>query len=125
MSLLVYSMATRIPLELDVIRDRIALYRENNEGLIENVYLLKVINLDNKAHQYSLTVSGIPDLQLDIGNNRIAVSPGEVIELPVRLAADPTDLKKRSTEVHFHLQAKDSDKLKVDEAARFLGPVSR
>jgi len=125
MGSLVYSMATRIPLELDVIRDRIALYRENNEGLIENVYLLKVINLDNKAHQYSLTVSGIPDLQLDIGNNRIAVSPGEVIELPVRLAADPTDLKKRSTEVHFHLQAKDSDKLKVDEAARFLGPVSR
>jgi cytochrome c oxidase accessory protein FixG len=122
---LVYSMATRIPLELDVIRDRIALYRENNEGLIENVYLLKVMNLDSKQHQYELKVSGITDLQLDTGVKSIVVNPGEVIELPVRLAADPTDLKKRSTEVTFHIQSRENDKLKVDEAARFLGPVSR
>jgi cytochrome c oxidase accessory protein FixG len=122
---LVYSMATRIPLELDVIRDRIALYRENNEGLIENVYLLKVMNLDTREHQYDLKVSGIPDLQLDTGGKHILVKPGEVIELPVRLAADPTDLKKRSTEVSFHLRAQDSEKLEVDEVARFLGPVSR
>ena len=125
MSGLVYSMATRIPLELDVIRDRIALYRENNEGLIENVYLLKVMNLDGREHHYELKVSGIPDLTLDTGVDSISVQPGEVIELPVRVAADPTDLKKRSTEVEFHLQAVDNIKLKVDEKARFLGPVSR
>jgi len=43
---LVYSIATRIPLELDIIRDRNALYRETVDGLIENIYTLKLINMD-------------------------------------------------------------------------------
>ncbi len=122
-SALVYSMATRVPLQLDVIRDRIVLYRESKEGLIENVYLVKIMNMDNKAHDYFLRVSGITDLKLDIGNRDISAAPGEVIELPVRLSADPTDLKKRSTEIQFHLLARDDENLSADEIARFLGPT--
>lgn len=122
-SALVYSMVTRVPLQLDVIRDRIVLYRENNEGLIENVYLVKIMNMDNRAHDYFLRVSGITDLKLDIGNRDISAASGEVIELPVRLSADPTDLKKRSTEIQFHLLARDDENLSADEIARFLGPA--
>jgi len=53
---LVYSIATRIPLELDIIRDRNALYRETVDGLIENIYTLKLINMDTKDHQYKLHI---------------------------------------------------------------------
>lgn len=122
---LVYAMATRIPLQLDVIRDRIALYQETSDGLIQNVYLLKIINMDDASHDYNLTVSGITDLVLEARYKRITVKPGEVVELPLRLAADPVDLKKRSTEIRFQLQASDNEELKVEEVARFLGPIIR
>jgi len=120
---LVYSMVTRVPLQLDVIRDRIALYRESDIGLIENVYLIKIINMSEKAHEFSLRASGIPDLKLDVGKRVIRAAPGEVIELPVRLIADPTDLTRRSTKVQFLLKATDNENLKTEEDARFLGPA--
>ncbi|UCE89298.1 MAG: cytochrome c oxidase accessory protein CcoG, partial [Pseudomonadota bacterium] len=41
-----YGLATRVPLGLDIIRDRNVLFRETREGYIENVYTLKVVNMD-------------------------------------------------------------------------------
>jgi len=59
MGLFVYTFATRVALGLDVIRDRNQLYRETNEGLIENVYTLKILNMDTAAHSYQLEASGL------------------------------------------------------------------
>ena len=119
----VWGIATRVPLELDVIRDRNTLYRETLEGKIENVYTLKVINMDHVGHDYQLTVDGIEDVELKMTRETIHASAGEVIELPLWLRVDPADLKSRSTAITFTMQAKDSDKLKVVEEARFLGPT--
>jgi cytochrome c oxidase accessory protein FixG len=120
-----YAMLHRTPLELDVIRDRNTLYRETNEGLIENVYTLKILNMDDKAHEYRLSASGIEGLQLrlDRRHDDIRVPAGEVNELVVRLRADPYALKKRSTAVTFTIQAEEDKSLKATEPARFLGPI--
>lgn len=118
-----WGILTRIPLELDVIRDRNTLYRETLEGKIENVYTLKIINMDHVAHNYQLTVDGIDDLELKMTRETIHASAGEVVELPLWLRVDPADLKSRSTAITFTMQAKESQKLKVVEEARFLGPI--
>jgi cytochrome c oxidase accessory protein FixG len=123
--ILMYSMFTRIPLQMDVIRDRISLYRETDEGLIQNVYLLKILNMDAVPHEYKLAVRGIESIQLDTGDRAIRVVPGEVIEVPVTVAADPADLDKRSIEIEFEIEAKENPRLRTSEAARFLGPVVR
>jgi len=119
---LAYAISQRVPLELDVIRDRNTLFRETNEGLIENVYTLKILNMDTKAHEYDLQVSGLEGLRLDLDQQRIRLDSGEVRDLVVRLSADPYDLKKRSSEVLFSIQAADDPSLRVVEDARFLGP---
>ena len=118
----VYSISQRTSLGLDVIRDRNTLYRETSEGLIENVYILKILNKDDIAYVYTLTVGGIPGLQLTTDSSRIQVDAGEVKELPVRLRADEAELKARSSEVLFELLATDDPELAVSEEARFLGP---
>ncbi|MEN8108541.1 MAG: cytochrome c oxidase accessory protein CcoG [Pseudomonadota bacterium] len=118
----VYSISQRTSLGLDVIRDRNTLYRETGEGLIENVYTLKILNKDDIAHVYTLTVGGIPGLQLYTDHDKIQVDAGEVKELPVRLRADEAELKVRSSEVLFELVATDDPELAVSEEARFLGP---
>ena len=122
MAAYVYSFSQRIPLGLDVIRDRNTLYRETSEGLIENVYTLKILNMDKVQHQYQLTVSGIPGLTLHKDMPTIVVASGGVQELPVRLRADEAELEARSSDVVFSLVAIDNDTLAVTEDARFLGP---
>ncbi|MFK8068933.1 MAG: cytochrome c oxidase accessory protein CcoG [Gammaproteobacteria bacterium] len=117
-----YLLATRVPLQLDVIRDRNALFRETNEGLIENVYTLKLINMDESDHDFTLTTKGLDGLELIVEREIISVKGGDVIDLPVRLRADEVDLEKHSSTVYFNLTAKDDPKLKVTKEARFLGP---
>ena len=122
MAVFAYSMSQRVSLGLDVIRDRNRLYRETDEGLIENVYVLKILNMDASAHAYELRVTGIPGLELYKDIAEIHVEAGEVMELPVRLRADEADLEARSSEVVFELVASDNAELAAQEYARFLGP---
>jgi polyferredoxin len=122
MSIFAYSLGHRTTLGLDVIRDRNRLYRETDDGEIENVYILKILNMDNKGHAYSLHVEGIHDLELHTDTRRIWVDAGEVLELPVRLSVEEDELHQRSSTVTFTLLATDNPGLAVRKEARFLGP---
>jgi cytochrome c oxidase accessory protein FixG len=125
---LVYELTQRMPLKLDIIRDRNSLYRETNDGMVENVYTLKVINMDKKPHRYQLEVSGesagIEGLELILNDQFIDVESGEVLNLPVSVRIDPVVLKHASTEIEFILYAEDIPTLRRRERARFLGPVT-
>ena len=122
---LVIAVLLRVPLKLDVLRDRNALFRETFDGLIENTYTLKVMNMDNGPHRYVLSARGIDGLQLRTDRPEITVSAGEVAEVPVRLQANRAGLTQRSTPVYFRLQAVDTDGLATEQTARFLGPVGK
>ncbi|MBI3900151.1 MAG: cytochrome c oxidase accessory protein CcoG [Gammaproteobacteria bacterium] len=121
---LITAVLLRVPLDLDVIRDRNALYRETPDGLIENVYTLKILNKDTRDHRYLITAGGIQNLVLGIEHNWVSVASGEVVEIPARLQADVRGLHGRSTVVRFALQAQDEPMLRKIEEARFLGPAS-
>jgi cytochrome c oxidase accessory protein FixG len=118
------AISTRSLVQLDVIRDRNSLFRETGSGLIENVYRLRVMNIDNLPHVYDVTATGIDGLQLE-KDREIEVEPGRVMTLPVRLAADPQKLPKRSMTITFQLTARDNPTLTITEEARFLGPIVR
>jgi cytochrome c oxidase accessory protein FixG len=122
-SALAYSIHTRVPLGLDVIRDRNRLYREVGDDQIENVYTLKVLNMDQAAHNYHLRAGGIHGLKVILDQAHIRVAPGEVQDVAVRLRAEDDELHVRSTKVHFILTAVDNPRLSVRREARFLGPV--
>jgi len=117
-------IASRTPLALDVIRDRNALYRETHEGLVENVYTLKLINMDGEDHRYEISVSGIDGMELGLDADRIPVAAHEILSISARVRADPYSLMRASSTIVFTLQAIDDGRLRVEEEARFLGPVS-
>jgi polyferredoxin len=124
---LVYAISQRTALELDIIRDRNSLYRETSTGLVENVYTLKVINMDEKPHRYVLEVSGeksgLKNLELLMNDPTIDVPAGEVLNLPVAVRIDPIQLRHAANQIEFILYAKDAPTLHRRETARFLGPV--
>jgi len=117
------AIANRTPLEMDILRDRASLYKETNEGLIENVYTLKLINKDTLSHQYTLNVQGIPGITVKIKSDEIKVASGEMLDLAVSVQVDPYELKKRSTALQFYLEANDNAEIYVIEETRFLGPT--
>ena len=116
-------LASRTPLGLDVIRDRASLYRETNEGLVENVYTLKLINMDDAEHRFTVQASGIEGLELDLGTREIPVAAHEVLSVSARVRVDPYRLERASSTITFTLQSIDNPALSVDEEARFLGPA--
>ena len=120
---LFYAISQRTPLELDIIRDRNTLYRETANGLVENVYTLKVVNMDEQTHRYNLTVSGLDGLELVNATPVIEVSGGEVLTLPVSVRVDPIALKRTANEIEFTISAQDNAELTSIETARFLGPA--
>ncbi|MEB4592304.1 cytochrome c oxidase accessory protein CcoG [Candidatus Thiothrix sp. Deng01] len=118
---LLYSVLHRVPLEMDVIRDRNALYRDSGDGNIENIYTLKVINMDEQEHHYAISVSGIEGMKL-VGAENVVVQSGRVAEVPVKAVANPDKMASHSQEVIFHIEATDSPALVATQKARFLGP---
>ena len=124
-SAIIYGVITRTPLGLDIIRDRNSLYRETPEGKIENVYLLKILNMDEQAHDFRLQADGIEGLQLKMDAPLIPVAAGMVVETAVRLQVDPAHLTKQSQHIYFTLSAVDEPSLTTRQAGRFLGPIFR
>ena len=125
LAVLVVAISQRVPLELDVIRDRNALYRETNEGLIENIYTLKIINKDRNEHRYRISISGLEGIELLNEKGHFSVPSGEVLNVPVRARVDPFYLEKRSSTITFWISSLDDESIHQTESARFLGPLTR
>ena len=116
-----YSLLTRMPLIVDVIRDRNALYREVHGDRIENTYSLKVINLDDAPHRYRLSASGVDSLQIAAPTAPIALAPGSVSTVITRLEAASVQAQGVRP-ITFTLTAIDKPTITVSETARFIGP---
>ena len=119
---LVTSMVTRTPIILDVIRDRNSLYRELPNDLIENIYTLKVINQNNDARSFRLTVDGVPDLSLDGVADEIVVPGGGILSLPVRVRTH-RDNAYGIMNITFTVTTVDDVDVFMEEDSRFLGPT--
>ena len=121
---LAWSVATRTPFELDIIRDRNQLYRETSEGLVENVYTLKFLNKSQHTYSYHISVKGLNNFTYN-GETDITVAAGEVFTMPISIAVDPYDLKKPITEIHFVIKSTTGTEFEVAEASRFFKGVTR
>ena len=80
------TLAMRTPLKMDVIRDRGSMGREVENGIIENVYRLQIMNTTEQGHTYRVRASGIDTLQVvELGD--VVLGPTETRAVPVRLRA--------------------------------------
>jgi cytochrome c oxidase accessory protein FixG len=59
------SIALRTPFKVDVVRDRASLARIVDDGMVENVYRLQVMNATETSQSYTVTADGLQGLALD------------------------------------------------------------
>ncbi|MDQ8037788.1 MAG: cytochrome c oxidase accessory protein CcoG [Pedobacter sp.] len=123
-SVFLVALALRVPLEVETIRDRNQLYRETSAGMIENSYLLKIMNKSQKAESYSLRLEAVPEISMRAPAT-LDIGPGEMITVPVTLSADPGYLKQSKYDITFAVQSRQDEGVHKSSESRFLAPTSR
>lgn len=123
MGLFAWAVAERSLVELDVIKDRV-LYRENEEGRIENVYTLKIMNKAQRDLTYLIEANGLDGLVYE-GKREITAQAGEILSLPVELSIDPARLPSSTNEIMFRVRAAEDASIHNDADSRFIGPSVR
>lgn len=117
----IWSLATRVPLKVDVIRDRSILAREAEDGRIENVYTLKVMNTTEAPRRYQLSAQGLEGATL-IGESVVDVGSAENKEITVVVRVPPESGKAGANPIYFDIKAEDDAHVAVHEKASFLMP---
>lgn len=117
---LVIAVLLRVPLHIEVLHDRNQLYRETPDGLIENVYTLKVMNLDHATHCYDVRIDGAAETRLVTDQPEISVAPGQTVAIAARVQAPQQAVRRR--DITFHVEALDDPRLRDTERAVFLSP---
>ncbi|MBB5609628.1 MULTISPECIES: cytochrome c oxidase accessory protein CcoG [unclassified Janthinobacterium] len=115
------SLFLRTPLKLDVIRDRGSLGREVEDGMIENVYRLQIMNTSEQRQTYRITVDGLPGLSL-LTRDEVTLGPTETLAWPIRLRAPHGVGAKGSNKIGIALTSVDDASLHVHEKAVFFVP---
>jgi polyferredoxin len=115
------SLLLRTPLKLDVIRDRGAMGREVEDGLIENVYRLQVMNTAERSHLYRIEVDGIASAGI-ADEDLVELDAASTRAVPVRVRVKPGKAAGGSHPIRFTLSALDDPSLRVSEKAVFIVP---
>ena len=114
-------IAHRIPLKVDVIRDRGALARETDMGLIENTFTLRFMNTDEQAHRYRIKATGLDGLEVG-GAAEVDVPAATTTSLMTSLQVQPDAGKKGSNPIMFEIEAMDGSNIRIREKAVFMLP---
>jgi cytochrome c oxidase accessory protein FixG len=118
----VTGLALRKAVALDVIRDRNALYRMLDDGRVEDVYDVKIINKTEGPHRFRVSVKGAGDLRVDPDPATFLVAGGDVFPAGIRVrrpAYDPVG----SETIRFEVEALDDHSLHASASARFIAPA--
>jgi cytochrome c oxidase accessory protein FixG len=121
------SMAMRSPFRVDVVRDRGALARLVDEGAIENVYRLQLMNATESTQRYRVLVEGLDGARLS-QRAEFEVGPAEARWLPVSVqvpASTAQALGAGAHPMHFRVESVSSDEsslASVSEKSTFVVP---
>jgi len=116
-----WGMTHRVPLRADLIRDRNALYRELPGDIVENVYTLKITNMDNAPHRYDMVILNNDSVQVDLARP-LELAPEEVAGISVRLRL-PKSAGQGVQHLDIELQASDDPSIRRVIKAKALMPT--
>jgi cytochrome c oxidase accessory protein FixG len=82
----VASLALRIPFKVDVVRDRGTLARIVDDGRIENVYRLQLMNASERPQRYRIDVAGLAGVQrVGLGEVEVGAAASRWVPVAVQL----------------------------------------
>lgn len=117
-----WGVTHRSPLLAEALRDRNAMYAQADDGDVENSYTIKLVNKSRETHRYRIEVAGgtdLDDLSLRGGPKVVEARGGEVISVPVTVAASSETTGRHV--VHFTVHGVDTQAATTIDSS-FFGP---
>ena len=101
--LIVAALATslwlRSPFKVDVVRDRGVLARVVEDGWVENVYRLQIMNATEQVQRYRIAADGLPQLATDL-KGEITVDPAQARWVAVAVRVPPAAAAQAGAGTH-------------------------
>ncbi|WP_239143148.1 cytochrome c oxidase accessory protein CcoG [Variovorax sp. WS11] len=117
---LLASLVVRMPLKVDVVRDRGSLARIVEGGQLENVYRLQIMNATERQQRYRIEAHGLEGLGASPAEP-VEVGPAQSRWVAVRLQLPYGSATAGSHAVHFDVRSLDGS-AQVSEKATFMVP---
>jgi len=109
----------RVPLKVDVIRDRAAIAREVEGGQIENIYRLQIMNTAETRRVFDIHVEGPPSLQV-ASEARVELDATASRMVPVRVRLAPGAAQPGTHRIEFVVSAVGVEGVAVREKSVFI-----
>jgi len=93
------ALAMRHPFKVDVVRDRASLARLVDDGQIENIYRLQIMNATEQAQRYQVTVQGLPGITLG-AVPEMALAPAEARWVTLGVRVPPESAQQAGPGAH-------------------------
>jgi cytochrome c oxidase accessory protein FixG len=118
----VTTLMLRSPVSLDVLRDRNTLYRLTDDGNVDNVYTLRILNKTEREQRFRIEARGSAPLTLLPGDREYVVASGDVYSLPMRVRRAAYDPLGPET-ITLTVRSVDDPRVHATTDARFLAPT--
>jgi len=115
----VASLWLRVPLKVDVIRDRAAISREVPGGFVENVYRLQIMNTTEKDRRFLARVEGLSPAFIE-GANGFALEATSTSMVTVKVRSKLGELPAGTHKMRFVVEAEDDAHVVVSEKSVFI-----
>ena len=116
-----WSLATRVPLKLDIQRDRAALSTEAADGATENTFRLQLINASEQPRIYRVAIDGLDGIHL-AQPLEVEVAAAATASATARVQVDPGAAASGSHPVRFTATDTTDPAVSVSEKAKFWIP---
>ena len=93
------SLLLRAPMKVDIVRDRATLARLVEDGWVENVYRLQIMNATERTQRYRIGAAGFDGLRIEPAGE-IALGPAEARWVPVAVRVPPEVAARESPGAH-------------------------
>ena len=118
------TLGNRVPVKVDVIRDRIAMAAPD-DPLVQNVYRLAVMNTSEQPRQFRISVAGLDGLELESETQPITIGGASQRVIPVRLRVDRLQTAPGANPIVFTIETVGaSEPIVIEERATLIAPKS-
>ncbi len=126
-SVFLFSLFTRNPLRVDVMRDRGALAREVDGRYIENVYRVQLMNSSESPMRVDIKATGLPDIAVLDSSGKVldsvVIAPASNLLIPVKASVAINEVISGSHPIQFQFRGQEGERIRSrDEKSSFIVP---
>jgi cytochrome c oxidase accessory protein FixG len=102
------TLYNRVPVKVDVIRDRANFTRDASDPVVQNVYRLQIMNTQERRASFAISVAGLDGIHLQADTqSRLELGPAAQKVVAVRVEAPRASARQGSNRIQFTVEATD------------------